>query len=194
MVQPSKEDIKKRQQKLDKLLRSLNEDGSMPESKVCTQLRSAIRKVWFMHDVKVSYILKNSYPDMEDGTRTKWLIDCECCGKPFKTSDIEVDHINGENSLKTLDDLVDFAKSILGVSHEDLRVLCSECHAAITYAARYGVTFEQAIKEKVVISKIKQTVVIQKKELAKFGYTSNQTTNEEKRRSCYRELLEKGLI
>lgn len=194
MTVPSKQDIEKRQQKLDKMLKALNEDGSMPESKLCTQLRSAVRQVWKMHDVKVSYLMKQSYPDMDNSTRTKWLVDCECCGGAFKTSDVQVDHIKGEHSLKTFEDLLPFAKSILGVSHDDLQVLCVPCHEARTYSERYGVSLEQAFKEKVIIAKLNQKVPIQKKELQAFGYQPKSISNESKRKECYRRLLEEGKI
>lgn len=191
MTQPTKEDIRKRQEKLDKLLKGLNADGSMPEGKLCTQLRSAVRQVWMMHDVKVSYLMKQSYADMDMTTRTKWRVLCECCGESFKTSDTQVDHKKGEHSLKTFEDLVDFANSILGVSHNDLQIVCVPCHSAITYSDRYNVTLEEAFKEKPVIAKINQTVAVQKKELLKAGYLAKDITNEEKRRNCYRELLSK---
>lgn len=194
MTVPSKQDIEKREQKLSKLLKSLNEDGSMPESKLCTQLRSAIRQVWKMHDVKVSYLMKKSYPDMDNSTRTKWLVDCECCGESFKTSDVQIDHIKGEHSLKSFEDLLPFAESILGVSHNDLQVVCVPCHEALTYSERYNVSLEQAFKEKVIIKKLNQKVPDQKKELISFGYKPKDITNESKRKDCYRVLLEKGLI
>ncbi|AHK11158.1 homing endonuclease HNH [Shewanella sp. phage 1/40] len=194
MTLPSNEDIKKRQQKLDKLTKSLNPDGSMPENKICTQLRSAVRQVWKMHDVKVSYLMSKSYPDTNPNTRTKWLVDCECCGLPFKTSDVQIDHIKGEHQLKTLDDLLCFAKSILMVNYEGLQVVCVPCHEAITYSERYGMSLDNAFKEKKVIAKTNQTVAQQKVELKKLGYSTSDITNDEKRRDCYRELLAKGLI
>lgn len=194
MTVPSKLDIEKRQQKLDKLLKGLNEDGSMPESKLCTQLRSSVRSVWKMHDVKVSYLMKQSYADIDPNTRTKWLVDCEICGQPFKTSEVQIDHIKGEHSLKTFEDLIPFAQSILGVSHDDLRVLCIPCHEAVTYMERYGVTLEEAIEEKVVIQKINQTVSTQKSELQGLGYTAKDISNNDKRRDAYRECLKKGLL
>lgn len=194
MTVPSKEDINKRKQKLDKMLKSLNEDGSMPESKLCTQLRTAIRQVWRMHDVKVSYLMKKSYSDMNEMTRTKWLVDCECCKQPFKTNEVQVDHIKGEHSLKTFEDLLPFAESILGVSHEDLQVLCVPCHEARTYSERYGVSLEQAFKEKIIITKLNQKAGVQKKELQSFGYQPDEVCNEEKRKDCYRKLLEEGKI
>ncbi|AUR84844.1 C2H2-type zinc finger protein [Vibrio phage 1.063.O._10N.261.45.C7] len=189
MPKPSSGDIKKRQEKLDKILKGLNEDGSMSESKLCTQLRSSVRQVWMRHPVKISYIMKMSYPDMNPSTRTKWLIDCEQCKGTFKTSDIQCDHIKGEHSLKTLEDVVPFATSILGVSHDDLQILCVPCHEAITYAERYGMSLEDAFKEKEVISKLKQSVAKQKAELKKGGFKPAETSNEEKRRNCYRKLL-----
>jgi len=186
---PSKADIKKRQDKLDKMLKGLNEDGSMSEKKLCTQLRSAIRKVWMQHPVKLSYLYKHTYPDMDDSTRTKWKIDCEVCGDSFKINEVQVDHIKGEHSLLTLNDVVPFANSILGVTHDDLQIACVECHEALTYAERYGMSLEDARKEKEVIAKLKQSVTIQKKELKKAGYKDKDISNEEKRRNAYREIL-----
>tara|TARA_R100000541_G_C1897352_1_gene84133 strand:- start:120120 stop:120707 length:588 start_codon:yes stop_codon:yes gene_type:complete len=191
---PSKSDIAKRKKKLDTWLKGLEEDGSMSEKKLCTLLRSSVRNVWMRHAVKLSYLYSKTYPDMDNSTRTKWLIDCEHCGEAFKTSDVQVDHIVGEHSLLTLEDVVPFARSILGVSHSDLRILCVPCHEAITYAERYGLSIEEAFAEKKVIAKIKQTVAKQKAELKKFGYKPAECSNEDKRRALYRLLLKDGKI
>ena len=189
MTQPSKTDIKKRQDKLDKLLRGLEEDGSMSEKKLCTQLRSAVRQVWAVHDVKVSYLMSKSYADMDMKTRTKWLVDCEMCGESFKCNDVAIDHIKGEHSLKTFEDLVHFATSILGVSHKDLKICCHPCHDAKTYAERWGMSLEEAFAEKDVIAKINQKVPVQKKELTEAGFKPKDISNNDKRRDCYRQLL-----
>ena len=189
MTVPNKEDVAKRKEKLDKLSRGLEEDGSMSEKKLCTQLRSAVRQVWAMHDVKVAYLMKMSYSDMNNLTRTKWLVDCEICGNSFKTNDVAIDHIKGEHSLKSFEDLVPFAKSILGVSHKDLQVCCHPCHDAKTYSERYGITFEEALAEKPVIVKINQKVHVQKAELKKAGFKPDEISNNDKRRECYRKLL-----
>ncbi|AUR86257.1 hypothetical protein NVP1084O_050 [Vibrio phage 1.084.O._10N.261.49.F5] len=193
MTVPSKVDIQKRKKKRDDLWKGLNENGSMTEKKLCTQLRSAIRQVWMKHPTKLSLIYDRTIPDMDDSTRTKWLIECESCHNTFKLNDVEINHKRGENPLQTLEDVLPFAQSILGVSHEDLEVLCKPCHAAFTYSERYGVTLEEAFKEKEVISKLKQTVVKQKAELKKAGFSASETSNEEKRRECYRKLF-KGEI
>ncbi len=189
MTVPSKSDLSKREKKRKDLWKHLNEDGSMDEKKLCTQIRSAIRQVWMKHPSKLALLYDKTIPDMDDSTRTKWLIECECCHKKFKLGDVEVNHKRGENSLKTLDDILPFAMSILGISHEDLEVLCKPCHSAFTYSERYGVTLEEAFKEKEVIAKLKQTVAKQKSELKKAGFSTSETSNADKRRECYRELL-----
>ena len=189
MTVPSKSDLSKREKKRKDLWKHLNEDGSMDEKKLCTQIRSAIRQVWMKHPSKLALLYDKTIPDMDDSTRTKWLIECECCKNTFKLSDVEVNHRKGENTLKTLDDILPFATSILGISHEDLEILCKPCHSAYTYSERYNVTLEEAFKEKEVISKLKQTVAKQKAELKKLGFTPSETSNEDKRRECYRKYL-----
>ncbi len=189
MVLATKTDISKRKKKLESFKKGLNHDGSMSEKKMCTQIRSAIRGVWMKHPVKLAYLYSHTYPDKNPATRTKWLVDCEMCGGSFKQSEVQCDHIVGEHSLLTLEDVVPFAKSILGVTENDLRMLCIPCHEQVTYSERYGVSLEEAKKEKAVIAKLKQTVSKQKAELKRHGYKPKDISNAEKRRECYRKIL-----
>ena len=189
MTLATKSDIEKRKKKLDTWLKGLNEDGSMSEKELCTLLRSSVRQVWFKHPVKLSYLYSKTYPDKNPATRTKWLIDCEMCECSFKTSDVQVDHIIGEHSLLSLEDVVPFATSILGVSHEDLRILCVPCHEAQTYSSRYNMTLEEAFAEKEVIAKLKKPVDKQKQELKLYGFKPKDITNADKRRECYRKMI-----
>lgn len=191
MVTPTKSEIEKRRQKLHQFEKGLDEEGRMTEKKLCTQIRSAIRQVWMKHDTKLAKIYKQTKPDMDTNTRTKWLIECECCGKDTKLSDIECDHKLGEHPLKTLEDVLPFAESILRVGYDDLQLVCSECHSIKTYSERYGMTFEEAKKEKAVISKVNQPISKQKQELKKAGYKDKDISNADKRREAYRELLNK---
>lgn len=194
MTVPSKLDIDKRRKALDKFKSSLDADGKATEKSLCTAVRSAIRKTWMQHPTKLAYLYEHTYPDMNPNTRTKWLCDCEMCKQPFKLADIEVNHKKGENSLLCFDDMATFAQSILGVGFDDIEVLCKECHAALTYGSRYGVTIEEAKERKVVIQKLKQTVAKQKKELLAFGFKSTETSNEPLRRDCYEKLMKQGKI
>ena len=191
MVVATKSEITKRGKKLEKFQKALQEDGSMSEKKLCTKIRSAIRQTWMHSDVKLAYLYSHTYPDKNPATRTKWLIDCEMCGKAFKQSDIQIDHKKGEHSLLTLKDVVPFATSILGVTADDLQCLCVPCHEARTYSERYHMSIEEAFAEKEVISKLKQTVAKQKAELKKVGYKPKDISNADKRRECYRKLLKK---
>ena len=192
MTLASKFDIDKRKKKLEGFLRGLDDKGKMSEKKLCTQIRSAVRLAWMKHDTKLALIYEKTYPDKNPNTRTKWLIDCECCGKPTKLGDIECDHKKGEHSLLSLEDVLPFAQSILGVSFEDLQLVCRDCHSAITYSERYNMTLEEAFAEKSVIAKLKQTVPKQKQELKLAGYKPKDISNADKRRECFRELLRRS--
>lgn len=194
MTVPSKADIEKRKKALEKFKAGLDAEGRCTEKSLCTAIRSAVRKTWMRHPTKLAYLYEHTYPDMNPDTRTKWLCDCEMCGKAFKLADIEVNHKKGENSLLSFDDMAPFAKSILGVGFEDIEVLCKDCHAILTYSERYGVSLDEARKKKVVIQKLKQKVATQKKELLAYGFKKSDITNEDLRQACYEKLLEENKI
>ena len=189
MTVPSKADLEKRKKALEGFKKNLDENGKASEKALCSAIRSAIRSVWMKHNTKLSYLYERTIPDMDPSTRTKWLIKCECCGGLFKLSDVEVNHRSGENQLLSFEDVLPFTKSILGVGYDDIEVLCKECHSIYTYSDRYGMSFEDAKKEKAIIAKTNQTVTVQKKELLAAGFKASEISNEEKRRECYRKLL-----
>jgi hypothetical protein len=191
---PSKADIDKRKKALEKFKAGLDSDGRASEKSLCTAIRSAVRLTWMRHNTKLAYLYEHTYPDMNPNTRTKWLCDCEMCGKAFKLADIEVNHRSGENSLLSFEDMVPFAKSILGVGFDDIEVLCKDCHSLLTYSSRYGVTLEEAKERKIVIQKLKQTVAKQKKELLAFGFKQSEISNETLRQQCYEKLLKENKI
>jgi hypothetical protein len=99
-------DIEKRQKKLEQFKKHLDTQGRVSEKKLCSDLRSAIRAVWMKHDTKLSYLYEHTIPDMNPETRTKWLVQCECCKEMFKLGDVEINHKVGEHSLKTLEDVL----------------------------------------------------------------------------------------
>jgi len=191
---PSKADIEKRKKALEKFKAGLDADGKSTEKSLCTAIRSAVRQTWMKHPTKLAYLYEHTYPDMNPNTRTKWLCDCEMCGKAFKLADIEVNHKKGENSLLSFDDMVPFTKSILGVGFDDIEVLCKDCHSILTYSQRYNVTLDEARKKKIVIQKLKQKVATQKKELLAYGFKKSDITNEDLRQACYEKLLEENKI
>ena len=189
MTVPSKADIDKRKKALEGFKKKLDADGKASEKTLCSAIRSAIRGVWMKHETKLAYLYERTVPDMNPNTRTKWLIQCECCGEMFKLGEVEINHRKGENQLLSFEDVLPFTKSILGVGFNDIEVLCKDCHSIQTYSERYGVSLEEAKLEKYVIQKINQTVAIQKKELLAYGYKASEVSNEEKRRDAYRQIL-----
>lgn len=157
MTIPSKADIKKREDKLQGFLKKLDEDGKPQEKHVVSVVRSAIRQAWMKSDVKLAYLYMRTVPDMDDNTRTKWLIQCECCKQHFKLNEVEIDHIQGGHSFKTKDDFSGYFDNILMVGFDDLQVLCKDgCHAAKNLSEKLGISFEEAGYHKQAIAICKQ--------------------------------------
>ena len=194
-----KADIEKKQEQLDKQLKNIcNETGRPREKDVVAVVRSAVRKAWMRAPTKLSLLIMSAV-HVEDVPKelrppkltknTKWLYKCAIEGTYHIGSQVEVDHCRGENSLKTYDDMVEFTQSILDVCWSDLRILSKEAHAIVTYAERYGLTYEQAKKEKGVIAIINSGVVKQKAFLRKHGVTPASTID--KRREQMRDIVNK---
>lgn len=158
MTVPSQADIKKREDKLKTFLKNLDEDGRPEEKKVVSVVRSAIRSAWMKSDVKLAYLYSKTIPDMDDSTRTKWLVQCEICGKHFKLNDVEIDHKYTGNKFPftKVEHFEDYFYNILMVGFDDLQVLCKEDHATKSYMEKNGVTWDEAVIQKEVLSIIKQ--------------------------------------
>ena len=193
------DDIRKKQEQLAKQLKNIcNETGRPREKDVIAVVRSAVRKAWMRAPTKLSLLMMNAVhvDDVPEELRppkltknTKWLYKCAIEGTYHIGSQVEVDHRLGENSLKGYEDMVDFTRSILDVCWSDLRVLSKEAHAIVTYAERYGLTYEQAKKEKEVIAIMNSGVVKQKAFLKKHGVTPASTID--KRREQIRDIVTK---
>lgn len=191
---PSKSDMRKREERIVRWKKMLNLDGYIPEKKMMQMLRSAVRQVWMHNPVKLLKLSMATYPDMDVNTRTKWLVDCECCGGSFKQGDVQVDHIKGGHSLKTVDDLSRFFENVLNVSARDLQILCKPCHEVKTYMESHpGMTREEAVIEKKVIAWFKKypNVSAQKGALCRWCPSFNEAdiSNAVKRKAHVRSML-----
>lgn len=156
-------------------------------------LRSQTRRIWSRHPTKIAYKQSRRYkaPVGKNGKEV-WASDCEICG--CQCRNCEVDHISPGGSFHDWESYTEWAKRILWVSFEDIRELCPECHAIVTYQQATGLSWEEAISRKKVIQKMNQTAKQQKDELISLGYSSKDITNETMREKCYMELMEKGLL
>lgn len=155
---PTESDIQKQKKKLSDLLKLIGPTGQSDEKKMVTMVRGAIRQSWMRSPTKLAYLHSHIEPDMDEETRTKWKVKCECCEQYQKMADVEVDHIKGCNTFTKIEDFDSYFNSILMVDFSGLQILCKECHAIKTLSERNGVDFEtaKAHKQAIAIEKSKQ--------------------------------------
>lgn len=133
-------------------------------------LRACVRKAWQFHPMKrlfresKSKRIKNPRPNPRRGFEFVKGYTCEICGRDFVEKDIEVDHKVGNNKFTHISDFNKYANSILHVAPEDLQILCAypdtdvrsrerhSCHKVKSYAESSGLTFDEALVMKRVIS------------------------------------------
>lgn len=188
MTTPSQTDIKKREAKLQQFLKKLDADGKPQEKHVLSVVRGAIRSAWMKSDVKLAYLYMNTIPDMDDKTRTKWLVKCEMCGELFKLTDVEIDHKFGNHTFTKVEDFENYFNNILMVGFDDLQILCRDDHLAKTLSESLGISIEMARTEKKVIAICKQSVKLVDKFLVDNGVTGY-SKNPTSRRNAVREVL-----
>lgn len=193
--------LKEREAQIKKYTKPLDKDGRASVNSLLTVIRSSVRKAWMRHPTKISLLHKHKeyVGDVFESERpkgvtanAKWLYKCEMCNNYFLAKDIEVDHIKGEHSLNSLDDMRRFVQTVLGVSWKDLQVLDKECHEIKTYAERYGMTLDEAKKEKKVIEVMKEKALYQREWLKERGIAP--ASNEEGRREQVRKSIREGKL
>lgn len=185
---PSEADIKRREAKLQQFIKKLDADGKPQEKHVLNVVRGAIRSAWMKSDVKLAYLYMNTIPDMDDSTRTKWLVKCEMCGELFKLNEVEIDHKWGNHTFTKVEDFENYFNNILMVGFDDLQVLCRDDHAVKTLAESQGISIEEARLEKKVIAICKQPAKEIDKFLAENGVVGY-PKNKDGRRNAVRKLL-----
>lgn len=132
------------------------------ESKFMSWVRGGIRGgLWKKHPVKLEFLrqntkqIKNTNPrSMKTHPTVKGCV-CALCGAETPFKDVEVDHLKGNHSLCSMDDLRAFIEAMIMVSFNDLAIVCKPCHRIKSYAEKQGITFVEAKAEKLAISLIK---------------------------------------
>lgn len=133
------------------------------ESAYMSWLRGGIRRyLWSKNPVKLEFIKQNRVkipnPNPRGKVKEVWGGVCALTGNIFPIGDMEVDHKEGNHSLKTLDDLVPFVKGIVMITLDDLQLVSKEAHKIKSYAEKQGISFEEAKSEKTAIELIKKGV------------------------------------
>lgn len=197
MVTPTKSEIAKKAKDLECHMKKLTPDGRIKETTAMSQVRLAIRQVWMRAPNKLAVLEKARTPDMNPTTRTKWLFKCAICEGMFKQSDIEIDHIIGENKFTKPEDFESYWKNVLNVSIDGLQVLCAGeggCHPIKSYQEKHGLTWQQAVDKKVIIKHCNWPVSEQKEYLKMEGFKPAEVTNAEKREKCWTKLYGQGKL
>ena len=158
------------------------------ESGFLNWLRSQTRRIWSRHPTKLEYKKNRRYkaPVGKNG-KMVFVSDCEICGKQHR--DCEVDHIKAGGSFHDWGSYTKWAERILWVGMDDIRELCPDCHSIVTYQQSNNCSWEEAVSRKMLVSKLKQPVTIQKKELTDAGFTDSMIRNKGAREECYVKLL-----
>ena len=164
---------------LEKELKRMSEAYNIPEKEVVSWWRSAVRQMFSNSIFYRKYIEDQSTLVVNENPRSKKRypmvkrFTCAICGEQIGSGDIEVDHLEGGNSNKSLSDADSFIKAIMFVTPDDIQVLCKDkykvvnkkktlvkfgCHSYKTLADKVGCSLEEAKvrKKHILIAKEKR--------------------------------------
>ena len=197
MAVPSELEKKKVKEKLNKFLKKLNPDGSpkrpMDDNLAKGLMRDAVRSKWLYSPTKLAFLLMSRIPDMDDSTRTKWLQKCAICGKTFKETEVNVDHIKGEKQFVEWEQAQEYASSILDVCFDDLQILCIADHKTKTRAESLGIDWNTQEGWALTLLEQEYTKVCDLKATPQKQWLLDKgvepASNETKRKQQIRELL-----
>lgn len=154
--------------------RRMAEEFEISDKEVLSSVRTMIRSCWGDSIFKTEFLKRNSVLIPNTNTRSMKRFpmvrkyQCAICGEMFGSTEIELDHIESENTLTSYEHINDFMTNIVLTSPDKLQVLCKDkktkkdgivrfgCHNLKSYSERYNVSLEQAKAEKQAIELIKQ--------------------------------------
>ena len=146
--------------------RRMAEEFEISDKEVLSSVRTMIRSCWGDSIFKTEFLKRNSELIVNENPRSKKRFPmvrkyrCAICGELFGSTEVELDHIESENTLTSYEHINDFMTNIVLTSPDKLQVLCKDkkskklgvtrfgCHQLKTYSERYNVTFEEARAEK----------------------------------------------
>lgn len=165
------------------------------ESEFLGWLRGQLRQIWMDYPIRIEFknnqcVRVNTAMRQRYGLsgNTKYAAACVFCNDWFPKSKLEVDHILGESSLRSIEDVQSYLDHMM-CPESNMQLTCKPCHRVKTYAERYNMTFEEARLEKQVIEWLKQSTADQKKILTLAGFSDDEMNNAGNRRKSARKLL-----
>lgn len=165
---------------LEKELKRMSEAYNIPEKEVVSWWRSAVRQMFSNSIFYRKYIENQSTLVVNENPRSKKRypmvkrFTCAICGEQIGSGDLEVDHLEGGNSNKSLADADPFIKAIMFVTPDDIQVLCKDkhkvvnkkktlvkfgCHSYKTLQQKLGCSFEEAKVRKQYLLFVKENAV-----------------------------------
>lgn len=165
------------------------------ESALMSYIRGGIRRsLWNRSPIKLEFIKKNRIRIPNPNPRGKvaevWGGVCSLTGTTLPLKDLEVDHLEGNHSLKSMDDIRSFIEAIVLVTEDDLAFVSKDAHRVKTYAQKENISFEEAlaIKKAIAICKAKKD----KEWLEEKGIIP--ASNQAKRRKQIEEALQSEAV
>lgn len=151
---------------LGKEFKRMAEQFEISDKEVLSSVRTMIRSMWSDGVFKLEFLKRNSVLIPNTNTRSMKRFPmvrkykCAICGEMFGSTEVELDHIESENTLTSYEHINDFMTNIVLTSPDKLQVLCKDkkskklgvtrfgCHSIKTFSERYGVDFDTARAEK----------------------------------------------
>ncbi len=151
---------------LGKEFKRMAEEFEISDKEVLSSVRTMIRSCWGDSIFKTEFLKRNSVLIPNTNTRSMKRFpmvrryQCAICGEMFGSTEVELDHIESENTLTSYEHINDFMTNIVLTSPDKLQVLCKDrkskklgvtrfgCHSIKTFSERYGVDFDTARAEK----------------------------------------------
>lgn len=151
---------------LNKEFKRMAEEFEISDKEVLSSVRTMIRSMWGDSVFKLEFLKRNSELIVNENPRSKKRYPmvrkykCAICGELFGSTEVELDHIESENTLTSYEHINDFMTNIVLTSPDKIQVLCKDkkskklgvtrfgCHSIKTFSERYGVDFDTARAEK----------------------------------------------
>ena len=151
---------------LGKEFKRMAEEFEISDKEVLSSVRTMIRSMWSDGVFKLEFLKRNSVLIPNTNTRSMKRFPmvrkyrCAICGEMFGSTEVELDHIESENTLTSYEHINDFMTNIVLTSPDKLQVLCKDkkskklgvtrfgCHSVKTFSERYDVDFDTARAEK----------------------------------------------
>ena len=123
------------------------------DSAFLSWLRGGVRRsLWNRSPIKLKFIQDNRVkipnPNPRGKVKEVWGGVCALTGETHILSNLEVDHVRGQHSLKSIDDIQSFIEGIVLVTQDDLQFVSKEAHKIKSYAEKHNMSFKQAKKHK----------------------------------------------